>query len=39
MGGLSYVQVDRHGMTILYQLHYVDRAQHEIFSAKMERVV
>ena len=30
---LSYVQVDKHGITILY--HIVDLAHHEIFRAKV----
>ena len=32
--GLSYVQVDKHGITILYHLHEC-RAHHEIFRAKV----
>ena len=32
--GLSYVQVDKHGITILYHHHHVDLAHHEIFHAK-----
>ena len=32
--GLSYVQVDKHGITILYHLHQcTDLAHHEIFHA------
>ena len=39
--GLSYVQVDKHGITILYHLHQcttyisVDLAHHEIFRAEV----
>ena len=34
--GLSYVQVDKHGITIKYRLHTsVDLAHHEIFRAKV----
>ena len=34
--GLSYVQVDKHGITILYHLHIsVDLAHHEVFHAKV----
>ena len=32
--GLSYVQVDKHAITILYHLHQLDIAHHEIFCAK-----
>ena len=32
--GLSYVQVDKNGITILYHLLSVDLAHHEIFRAK-----
>ena len=32
--GLSYVQVDKHGMTILYHLH-LDLAHHKIFRAEV----
>ena len=32
--GLSYVQVDKHDITILYNLHHCDIAHHEIFHAK-----
>ena len=33
--GLSYLQEDKHGITILYHLHmFVDLAHHEIFRAK-----
>ena len=32
--GLSYVQVDKHGTTILYHLHQCNLAHHEIFHAK-----
>ena len=31
--GLSYVQVDKHGITVLYHLHHL--AHHEIFRAKV----
>ena len=31
--GLSYVQVDKHGITILYHLHHVDLAHQVIFHA------
>ena len=33
--GLSYVQVDKHGITILYYLHQCRLANHEIFRAKV----
>ena len=33
--GLSYVQVDKHGMTILYHLHQFRPLHHEIFRAKV----
>ena len=33
--GLSYVQVDKHGITILYHLQSVDLAHREIFRAKV----
>ena len=33
--GLSYVQVDKHVMTILYHYISVDLANHEIFRAKV----
>ena len=33
--GLSYVQVDKHGITILYTYISVDLANHEIFRAKV----
>ena len=33
--GLSYVQVDKHGITILYTYISVDLAHHEIFRAKV----
>ena len=36
--GLSYVQVDKHGIAILYYLHLyiiVDLAHHELFHAKV----
>ena len=33
--GLSYVQVDKHGITILYHLHLCRLAHHEIFRAKV----
>ena len=33
--GLSYVQVDNHGITILYHLHQCSLAHHEIFRAKV----
>ena len=33
--GLSYVQVDKHGITILYHLQIVVLAHHEIFCAKV----
>ena len=34
--GLSYVQVDKHGITILYHLYIsVDLAHHEIFCANV----
>ena len=33
--GLSYVQVDKHGITILYNLHQCRPAHHEIFRAKV----
>ena len=29
----SYVQVDKHGITILYHLHVVDLAQHKMVRA------
>ena len=32
--GLSYVQLDKHGITILYQQISVDLAHHEIFHGK-----
>ena len=32
---LSYVQVDKHGITILYHYISVDLAHHEIFRAKV----
>ena len=32
--GLSYVQVDKHGITILFHYISVDLAHHEIFHAK-----
>ena len=32
--GLSYVQVDKHAITILYHLHQCRHAHHEIFCAK-----
>ena len=36
--GLSYVQVDKHGITILYHLHQcMYLAHHEIFRAKVGR--
>ena len=31
--GLSYVQVDKHGITILYHLHQCRPAHHEILRA------
>ena len=33
--GLSYVQVDKHGITILYHLHQCTPCIHEIFRAKV----
>ena len=33
--GLSYVQVDKHGITILYHYISVDLAHHEIVRAKV----
>ena len=33
--GLSYVQVNKHGITILYTYISVDLAHHEIFRAKV----
>ena len=33
--GISYVQVDNHGRTILYHLHQCDLAHHEICHAKI----
>ena len=33
--GFSYVQVDKHGITILYHHISVDLAHHEIFRAKV----
>ena len=33
--GLSYVQVDKHGITILYHLHQFDLAHQVIFHAKV----
>ena len=33
--GLSYVQVDKHGITILYPYICVDLAHHEIFRAEI----
>ena len=33
--GLSYVHVDKHGVTILYYLHQCNLAHHEIFRAKV----
>ena len=33
--GLSYVHVDKHGITILYHLHQIDLAHHEIVCAKV----
>ena len=33
--GLSYVQVDKHGITILYHLHHCRHAHHAIFRAKV----
>ena len=33
--GLSYVQVDKHGITILYHPHQLDLAHHEIFHAEV----
>ena len=35
--GLSYVQVDKHGITILNHLHNVDLAHHKIFRAKVSK--
>ena len=32
--GLFYVQVDKHGLTILYHLHQCRLAHHEMFHAK-----
>ena len=32
---LYYVQVDKHGITILYQLHQCRYLHHEIFRAKV----
>ena len=37
--GLSYVQVDKHGITSLYHYISVDLAHHEIFCDKLVRVV
>ena len=33
--GLSYVQKDKHGITILYNLHQCRPAHHQIFNAKV----
>ena len=33
--GLSYVQVDKHGITFLYHLHQCRLAHHKIFHAKV----
>ena len=33
--GLSYVQVDKHGITILYHLHQCRPSHHEMFRAKV----
>ena len=33
--GLSYVQVDKHGITILYHIHQSRPCNHEIFRAKV----
>ena len=33
--GLSYVQVDKHGIAILYHLHQCSLAQHKIVHAKV----
>ena len=33
--GLSYVQVDKHGITSLYHQISIDLAHHEIFCAKV----
>ena len=33
--GLSYVQVDKHGITILYHLHHCNPAHQVIFHAKV----
>ena len=35
VSGLSYVQVDKHGITILYHLISVELEHHEIFCAKV----
>ena len=37
--GLSYEQMDKHGITTLYHLHRVDLAHHEIFRDKGDKVV
>ena len=33
--GLSFIEVDKHGITILYDLHQCILAHHEIFRAKV----
>ena len=33
--GLSFIEVDKHGITILYDLHQCILAYHEIFRAKV----
>ena len=35
VSGLSYVQVDKHGITILFNLHQCRHAHHELFHAKV----
>ena len=37
--GLSYVQVDKHGITILYPMTYIseDLAHHKLFPAKVDK--
>ena len=37
--GLSFVQVDRHGMTILYNLHQCKPCTSRVFVLKLVRVV
>ena len=35
--GLSYVQVDKHGITILYHLHQCRPSYHEMYRAKVSK--